>query len=73
MDFDSTMVSLFALLNGDDIHATFNDVKGHSYPLPFVSRLYLYTFVTFFITSVLNVFIFIIEDAYHTAKQVLSH
>lgn len=58
------MVSLFALLNGDDIHAIFLDLE-HNYPWVIVTRAYLYTFILLFITAVLNVFIFIIEDGYH--------
>ena len=58
------------MLTGDDIHDTFNDIIDGAYPVPFVSRIYLYTWVTLFFTSVLNVFIFIIEDAFHLAKDV---
>ena len=43
-----------------------------SYPVPWVSRVYIYSFVTIFITTVLNVFIFIIEDAYVLAKVSLG-
>lgn len=68
-NFDESCVSLFSLLLGDDIHDTFNDIIENSYPYPAVSRIFLYTFVTFFFTSVLNVFIFIIEDAYHISKK----
>ena len=65
-----TLVTLFSLLNGDDIYATFMEIEDGQYPLTFVSRIYLFCFVTLFITSVLNVFIFIIEDSYRTAKLV---
>lgn len=41
-----------------------------SYPMPWVSRIYLYTFALLTITAVLNIFIYIIEDAYHLAKVV---
>eukprot|EP01126_Amoeba_proteus_P007487 TRINITY_DN12699_c0_g1_i6.p1 TRINITY_DN12699_c0_g1~~TRINITY_DN12699_c0_g1_i6.p1 ORF type:complete len:723 (-),score=193.66 TRINITY_DN12699_c0_g1_i6:206-2167(-) len=71
VDLDSTTVTLFALLNGDDIHATFSDLAKR-YPLLLFSRIYLYTFVLLFITAVLNVFIFIIEDGYHLAKVLSS-
>jgi hypothetical protein len=67
---DEAAVTLFALLTGDDIHDTFSDIIDGAYPVPVVSRLYIYTFVTIFITSVLNVFIFIIEDSFHYAKMV---
>lgn len=69
-NLDEAAVTLFALLTGDDIHDTFSDIIDGAYPVPIVSRLYIYTFVTIFITSVLNVFIFIIEDSFHVAKMV---
>jgi len=70
VDFDSTTVTLFSLILGDDVRVTFDDISGdNAYPYPVVSRIYLYTFLTFFITSVLNIFIFIIEDAYHASKK----
>ena len=65
---DQASVTLFALLTGDDIHDTFRDIVDQSYPFPWVSRIYIYSFVTLFITTVLNVFIFIIEDAFLIAK-----
>lgn len=65
--FDNCMVTLFALVNGDDIKDTFNQL-GQFYAWEWVARIYVYTFVAFFITTVLNVFIFIIEDAFQAAK-----
>lgn len=59
---------MFSLLNGDDIYATFEDIEQGQYPVPIISRIYIITFVTLFVTSVLNVFIFIIEDSYRKAK-----
>jgi hypothetical protein len=69
---DDASVTLFALLTGDDIHQTFKDIVDASYPVPWVSRVYIYTFVIIFITTVLNVCIFIIEDAYVLAKVALG-
>ena len=66
---DQASVTLFALLTGDDIHQTFADLVLLGYPIVFVSRIYIYSFVTIFITSVLNVFIFIIEESFFQAKQ----
>ncbi len=40
------------------------------YPHLIISRVYLYTFIALFITAVLNIFIFIIEDAFKAAKIV---
>ena len=64
-----TIISLFSLLNGDDIYPTFTEIEDNQYPHPWVSRAYIMIFVTTFITSVLNVFIFIIEDSYRVAKH----
>ena len=63
-----TLVTLFSLLNGDDIYGTFTEIEDGQYPLTIISRIYIFSFVTLFVTSVLNVFIFIIEDSYRTAK-----
>lgn len=63
-----TIITLFSLLNGDDIYATFQEIEEGQYPAPIISRIYIICFVTLFVTSVLNVFIFIIEDSYRTAK-----
>jgi len=63
-----TGVTLFALLNGDDIHGVFQDLDS-AYPYaPWVSRFYLFVFTLFWINAILNVFIFIIEDSFHLAK-----
>mmetsp|Transcript_12988 Transcript_12988/g.51805 ORF Transcript_12988/g.51805 Transcript_12988/m.51805 type:complete len:812 (+) Transcript_12988:179-2614(+) len=68
-NLDEASVTLFALLTGDDIHDTFKDIVDGGYPLPIVSRIYIYSFCIIFITTVLNVFIFIIEDSYRVAKH----
>ena len=65
-DVDHASIALFALLNGDVIH----DVFDNLFPIaPFISRLYLYTFIALFIYAVLNIFIAIVEDAFFAAKQ----
>ena len=82
---DQAAVNLFALLNGDEIADTFNDVYAcqvcallfiifvaHGVclsvcPQPFLSRIYLYSFVVLFIYAVLNIFIAIIEDSFITS------
>jgi len=71
-NLDEASVTLFALLTGDDIHDTFKDIVDGGYPLPIVSRIYIYSFCIIFITTVLNVFIFIIEDAYQSSKMTLG-
>lgn len=68
---DKSAISLFALLNGDDIHATFGRIQAY-YPYPIVGEAYLFIFIIMFITLVLNIFLFIIEDAYHAAKDFIN-
>lgn len=58
-------VSLFALMNGDAIRDSFNEVYV-VYPL--ASRIYIYSFVFLFITAVLNIFIAIVEDAFQATR-----
>jgi hypothetical protein len=43
---------------------------NENYPYPIVPTIYLYSFIALFITAILNIFIFIIEDSYHAAKYV---
>lgn len=66
---DTAAVSLFALILGDDVHATFDELTA-SYPYLWLSRIFLYVYCILAITAVLNVCIFLIEDAYHAAKLV---
>ena len=67
LDFDVSSVTLFSLLNGDSILLVFQELEDQ-YPYPWVTRLYLYSFITFFVLSVLNIFIFLIEDAFQAAR-----
>jgi hypothetical protein len=62
---DDASVTLFSLLNGDDIHSVFEDLASF---FPIVSRIYLYTFISLFIYAVLNIFIAIVEDAFFASK-----
>jgi len=64
--FDTTAVTLFALINGDDTHAIFKSLRDN-YPYPKIAQAYLFSFDMLFITLVLNVFLYIIEDAYQAA------
>jgi len=61
-------ITLFAMLNGDDLMDTIFPLNI-SYPYPTVSTIYWFTFIALFITAVLNVFIFIIEDSFDAAKE----
>lgn len=62
---DQACVTLFALLNGDVIHDVFDEIHPAH---PYISRVYLYTFISLFIYAVLNIFIAIIEDAFFASK-----
>jgi hypothetical protein len=62
---DDASVTLFALLNGDDIHNIFEELSSF---FPVLSRIYLYTFISLFIYAVLNIFIAIVEDAFFASK-----
>ena len=68
---DRTAVTLFALINGDDTHAIFRDL-WENYPYPKLSQVYLFSFDLLFITLVLNVFLYIIEDAYQAASYWIN-
>lgn len=57
--------ALFSLLNGDQIHDTFTNLKDVSV---MGSRVFLYSFLALFIYVVLNIFITIAEDAFFTVK-----
>lgn len=66
---DLAAVSLFALMTGDDVHATFDEMTA-SFPYILLSRIFLYLYVILSICLLLNVFIFLTEDAFHEAKVV---
>eukprot|EP01137_Pigoraptor_chileana_P007640 Opistho-2@53479 len=68
---DNAAVTLFALVNGDSIFDVFTDLAAENdTAYRVLSRVYLYSFCTFFITTVVNVFIFIIEDGYRLASSI---
>lgn len=64
----STSECLFALINGDDMFATFSIMPMKSPMLWWYCRFYLYTFISLYIYVVLSLFISIIMDAYETIK-----
>ena len=64
--FSAAMITLFAVLNGDVIRETFLNLADKS---PYVSQIYMYTFICLFIYVVLNVFIAIIEEAFFSAWE----
>lgn len=59
---------LFSLLNGDDMFATFAQLKDRNTLVFFFSRAYLYSFISLFIYMVLSLFIALITDSYETVK-----
>lgn len=65
----TTSECLFALINGDDMFATFSIMSAKSEMLWWFSRIYLYTFIGLYIYVVLSLFIAVILDAYDTIKK----
>lgn len=63
---------LFSLLNGDDMFATFAQLKDRNTLVFFFSRAYLYSFISLFIYMVLSLFIALITDSYETVKVNLQ-
>uniref|UniRef100_A0A3Q3WS37 Uncharacterized protein n=1 Tax=Mola mola TaxID=94237 RepID=A0A3Q3WS37_MOLML len=66
---DKVTECLFSLINGDDMYATFLNMRDKSYMVWLFSRLYLYSFISLFIYMVLSLFIAVITDTYETIKQ----
>lgn len=64
----TTSECLFAIINGDDMFATFSMGSFKSPMLWWYFRIYLYTFISLFIYVVLSLFISVIMDAYDTIK-----
>ncbi len=49
------------------MHATFQDLND-VFPWVWISRVYLYVYTILFIAAIMNIFIFLIEDSFHSAK-----
>ena len=60
------LITLYALMSGDMVYDTFQDLTGVHYLL---SQLYLYSFVFFSICVIQSLFISVIQDGYVTAQQ----
>uniref|UniRef100_A0A3P8UH12 Mucolipin TRP cation channel 3 n=1 Tax=Amphiprion percula TaxID=161767 RepID=A0A3P8UH12_AMPPE len=67
--FDKVTECLFSLINGDDMYATFLQMRDKTYMVWLFSRLYLYSFISLFIYMVLSLFIAVITDTYETIKH----
>jgi mucolipin 3 len=65
----TTSECLFALINGDDMFATFTIMSDKSLVLWWFCRIYLYTFISLYIYVVLSLFISVIMDSYETIKK----
>ncbi|XP_022613601.1 mucolipin-3-like isoform X2 [Seriola dumerili] len=66
---DRVTECLFSLINGDDMYATFLNMRDKSYMVWLFSRIYLYSFISLFIYMVLSLFIALITDTYETIKH----
>ncbi|XP_029310109.1 LOW QUALITY PROTEIN: mucolipin-3 [Cottoperca gobio] len=66
---DKVTECLFSLINGDDMYATFLEMRHEGYMVWLFSRLYLYSFISLFIYMVLSLFIALITDTYETIKH----
>lgn len=65
----STSECLFAMMNGDDLFATFAITDTNSTLIWWFSRIYLYLFISMFIYVVISLFISVIMDSYETVKD----
>ena len=63
---------MYSLINGDDMYATFDEMKHTNMAGWIFSKVYLYTFICLFIYVVLSVFIAIISDSYERLKVNIS-
>ncbi|KAG8195843.1 hypothetical protein JTE90_008536 [Oedothorax gibbosus] len=69
----STSECLFAMMNGDDLFATFAITNTNNNLIWWFSRIYLYTFISMFIYVVISLFISVIMDSYETVKDYYRH
>lgn len=72
MKFRSLSVTsecLFALINGDELYATFALMSDKSPMLWWFHRIYMYSFISLYIYVILSLFISVIMDAYDTIKK----
>lgn len=65
----STSECLFALMNGDDIFATFAIMGESTGVIWWFSRIYLYMFLILFIYCVISLFLSVIMDSYETIRE----
>lgn len=65
--FGSSLITLFAVMNGDEMADSFNQVVGE---FPIVGNIYWFSFVILFIFVVLNVFVAIVEAAHEATERL---
>jgi hypothetical protein len=64
----STSDTMFSLINGDDMYATFANLETESFYVWIFSQIYLLSFISLFIYVVLSLSITLIIDGYETVK-----
>jgi len=64
----STFETMFGLINGDDMYATFANIETESIYIWMFSEIYLYSFVCLFIFVISSLVIALIIDGYDTVK-----
>lgn len=65
----STSECLFALMNGDDMFATFGIMGESTGVIWWFARIYLYSFLILFIYCVISLFLSVIMDSYETIRE----
>lgn len=71
-NLNTSIESLFSLLNGDDIFETYRSLSPFADTATYLySRIYLYVFLSLFIYAVLNIFTSLVISAYE-ASQVCA-
>ncbi|XP_054719335.1 mucolipin-3-like [Uloborus diversus] len=68
-NLSTTSECLFAMMNGDDLFATFAITNTNNDLIWWFSRIYLYVFISMFIYVVISLFISVIMDSYETVKD----
>ncbi|XP_035225039.1 mucolipin-3-like [Stegodyphus dumicola] len=68
-----TVECLFAVMNGDDMFATFALVNSPSNLIWWFSRIYLYAFLLLFIYVVISLCISVIMDTFENIKHIYRH
>jgi len=64
-DVSTSLFTNFALMHGDAVGDTWNDMSGAEYV---IGNIYCYIWISFAICVINNVFIVIIEDGYVRSK-----